>query len=167
MVDIRLPAPGVRVDRLGRRDVVLTPEVSAAALARIDGMRCNHVPTVIELGACSKPPSWSPRVIVPSRTQMAEGHRHLHLDLVQLHYCDDHMGELKVDEILARPRVKGMLEDHAKKTRPADFKCDFEAAAHIVYVNIFTPEYKLFTVIQAMKSREAAYQDWGTPIVNL
>ncbi len=162
-----IPAPTVTIDRFGRRDVVLTPETSGKALELIDGMRCNHVPGLLELGPCKTPPAWSPRLVVPSRTQMAEGHRHLHLDLVQLHYCEAHKGELKVDEILAAHGVKRTLEEHAKKTRPLDFKCDFEFAAHLVYVNIFTPEYKLFAVIQAMRSRQGAYDTWGAPLVAL
>lgn len=166
MID-RIPAPGISIDPLGRRDVVLSPETSVKALERIDGMRCNHTPGILELGPCKEPPSWSPRVIVPSKTQMAEGHRHLHLDLVQLHYCDTHQGELKVDEILARPGIKAMLEAHAKRTRPLDFKPDFEFAAHIVYVNIFTPEYKLFAVVQAAMSRQGAYEAWGSPIAHV
>lgn len=161
----RIPDPIITHDRRGRRDVVLTPETSAAALEVIDGMRCNHSPGLLELFACKTPPNWAPRLIVPSKTQAAEGHRHIHMDSRQLHFCDAHQGEIKLDDMLGLPGIKGAIEKHAKQTRPVDFKCDFEAA-HIVYVNIFTPEYKFFALVMAVKSREAAHETWGTPIAN-
>lgn len=164
----RFQAPGITVDRFGRRDVVLSQAQSALALDRITGLRCNHVLGLLELVPCAKLPEWSPRFVVPSRTQDAEGHRHIQADIPNLHYCDDHMGELKIDDVLRLPRFKREIEAHAKRTRPLDFKPDFEFAAHIDYVNVFTPDYKLFGAMQqAGLTKQRIYALWGTPIVSL
>lgn len=147
-----------------RPDIILPAHIAAKSLQIIDGIVCDHQPSMLELyGKCANPPMWAPRIVVPSKTQMAPGHKHLHLDM-KLHYCAAHHGELKLDDLLAAPAVKPALEKHAKRARPIDFKCDFDAA-HLVYVSIFSPEYKYFEVISALYGRDAAQERWGAPIV--
>lgn len=129
----------------------------------VDGIKCDHRSMAIDVAAaCKTTPSVAPRLLVPSKTQEAPGHRHLHVDF-KLHYCLAHEGELKFDELVTE-KVRATVEAHAKKTRPIDFKPDFEAA-HIVYVSIFSPGYKYYAVVRQLLPREAAEQHWGGPIV--
>lgn len=93
------------------------------------------------LGTCKNTPTRAPRLIVPSRTPLACGHRPLRL-FTTLHYCELHKGEVSAEDLL-RPRVKADFEALARRARPLDFKCDFEAA-WIDYVLTTTPEYRRF-----------------------
>jgi hypothetical protein len=108
------------------------------ALGAIDGMRCDHSLALI---GCLTPPSVSPRIYVPSKTQMAPGHANLRMT-TPLHYCDAHVGTLTIDAFLT-DKIKADFETAAKRARPIDFKCDFDNA-FIHYVNIFTPEYMAY-----------------------
>ena len=107
------------------------------AMRVIEGMRCDFSAAII----CVKPVSVSPRIFVPSRTQMAPGHANLKMTTT-LHYCEEHVGTLKVEEFLT-DKVKANFEAIAKQKRPIDFKCDFDNA-FIHYVSVFTPEYQAY-----------------------
>lgn len=146
-----------------RPEIILPAHIAARSLQVIDGMVCDHSPTMLELDRCRNAPMWAPRIVVPSKTQDAPGHKHLHLDM-KLHFCAVHHGELKLDDLLAAPQIKPALEKHAKRARPLDFRCDFDAA-HLVYVSIFSPQYKYFAVVTALYGRDGAQERWGAPIV--
>ncbi len=110
-----------------------------SALVRIDGMRCDfHAGAIIY---CTHNVTRAPRLYVPSMTQDAPGHDPVRLMSV-LHYCEEHVGTLKLDDYLT-DQVKFMVEQVAKKTRPIDWKPNFDAA-YLHYVDIFSDEYKRF-----------------------
>lgn len=112
------------------------------ALTKIDGMRCDfHAGAII---VCQNNVTRAPRLYVPSMTQDAPGHDPVRLMSV-LHYCEEHVGTLKLDDYLT-DQVKWMVEQVAKKTRPVDWKPNFEAA-YLHYVDIFSREYKRFLEI--------------------
>jgi hypothetical protein len=106
------------------------------------------------LGRCKAPPLWSPAVYVPSKTPMADGHRQLRM-MTKIHFCQAHAGELRIDDFLDGNR-RAAFESHAKRGRPHDFRCDFDAA-HIVYISIFAPEYGAF-LLALQGGRDAVAQ---------
>lgn len=140
-------------------------EINRRFYEKIEAVNCDHAPSILELGPCRKPADLAPRLLVPSKTQSAPGHKHLHVDFLDLHFCDVHQGEVPIEQLLDRPRMRGNIEAHAKKVRPIDFKCDFDAA-HLVYVSIFTPEYKYFEVVKHLMPRGDVEQAWGTMVAH-
>lgn len=132
------------------------------AIPAIEGMHCDGGSRV--LIGCLKPVQYGVRVHVPSKTQQAPGHAQVRLTLT-LHACEDHKraGCFPLDTLLT-DHLKAQMENFAKKARPIDFKCDFDAA-FVQFVDIFSPEYKKF--IAAMESQaqhHAREQLWGGPI---
>lgn len=97
-------------------------------------MICDHI-------GCKIEPMRAPRVVVFSVTPFAVDHRPLKM-MTTLHYCEQHKGELKLEDLLGK-KVKREFEVIAKQKRPLDFKCDFEHAI-IEWVLITTPEYRGF-----------------------
>lgn len=99
-------------------------------------MICDHI-------GCKIEPRRAPRLIVPSKTWTEPDHHPLKM-MTTLHYCELHKGELKVAHLLTG-KVKADFEAIAKKKRPIDFKCDFDAA-FIEFVLVTTPEYRDFMI---------------------
>lgn len=125
---------------------------------KIESMRCDGV-SVVLIG-CRNPVAWGLRIHVPSLTQEAPGHRQIRFTLL-LHSCHEHKGAFKLDDLL-RDNVKATIEGFARKTRPIDFKCDFDSA-FLQYVDVFGPEYKKF--LAALELGHAGAEDkWGAPI---
>lgn len=139
-------------------------QINERALEIVQRVNCDHVPHLLEIGNCRTPGDQAPRLIVPSRTQMAPGHAHVHVDFRDHHFCHAHIGELKLDTLLT-DRLKRQIEDHVKRIRPIDFKCGFDAA-HLVYVSIFTPEYKYFEVVKHLMPRADVEQAWGALVAH-
>jgi hypothetical protein len=95
-------------------------------------MICDHI-------GCKNEPTRGPRLVVPSRTWLEPGHRALKM-MTTLHYCELHRSEVKVADLLTAS-IRRDFEASAKRARPLDFKCDFDAA-FIEHVLITTPEYR-------------------------
>lgn len=126
-------------------------QIRQLALAAIQSMVCDHAPPVGMILPCKANVTQSPRIYVPSRTQNAPGHDNLRMT-TNLHYCDAHAGELKIEQFLT-DRIKADFEATARKKRPIDFKCDFDNA-FIHYVQIFSPEYMTYIVASAKGALE-------------
>lgn len=144
-------------------------ELNRAVFPKIERLNCDHVAGILELARCRIPPTRSPRLLVPAKALAGAGvdlgrdYRHLHADFVTIHYCHRHEGELTLETVWRTyPRLKADLEAGAKRRRPHDFKCDFDAA-HIVYVDIFSPQYKAFQLVKHLP-RSELQETWGSVI---
>ncbi len=118
-------------------------------------MVCDHVPAAGE-PRCKAPVLFAPQINVPATDQAPPDHRLIRM-MTTVHYCEQHWGELRIDEFLT-DAMKRRFEDYARRARPLTFKCDF-AAAFIVQVPIFSPAYKRFLrqiEIKADAQRQAA-----------
>lgn len=102
--------------------------------ARYLQMRC-------DTAGCLLPATVTPAIFVPSRTPFADGHRQLRM-FTTLHCCAGHLGMFKLDELL-NDRQKANFEAVAKKARPIDFICDFDAA-HLTYTDVASGSYQAF-----------------------
>lgn len=96
-----------------------------------------------DVPGCLRLVARAPRVIVPSATPFAFGHRPMRV-MTTLHYCEPHAEAQPVTAAdILRPKLKGDIEARAKVARPDGFKPDFERAS-IEWVLVTTPEYKSF-----------------------
>lgn len=103
-------------------------------------MRAPDVVMTCDHPGCLAIPDMAPRIYVPSKTAEEKGHGALTLAFPHLHYCKAHWDtDVRLDPLLT-DKVKGRFEDLAKKVRPIDFKCDFDAAL-IEPLSVYTPEY--------------------------
>lgn len=100
------------------------------------------------------------RLIVPPVDAPTPEYRPLRR-FTDLHCCDHHIGKIGVtaEDLLRDRNMKRDFEAAAKKSRPLDFKCDFERA-FLEPVLTTTPEYRQFlqrldTFDGVMKLREA------------
>jgi hypothetical protein len=142
---------------------LFTPsELNRRVFPVIERINCDHRLSILEILPCRHPADHAPRLMVPSMTQSAPGHDHMRIDFRDHHYCAKHVGELRLDDLLT-DRLKAMIEQQAKRKRPIDFKCNFDAA-HLVYVSIFTPAYKYFELIKHLMPREQAAEHCGAII---
>lgn len=96
-----------------------------------------------DVPGCLRMVSRAPRLIVPSQTPAAFGHRPMRV-MTTLHYCEPHVRTqpVKAAELLTG-KLKGQIEARAKVARPDGFRPDFEAA-FIEWVLVTTPEYRAF-----------------------
>jgi hypothetical protein len=85
----------------------------------------------------------APRVLVPSLTPFAEGHRPIRV-MTTLHFCARHRDYAKLSDLL-NEAMRTKIEAHAKRARPIGFKPDFERAS-LELVLVTTPEYREFLV---------------------
>lgn len=104
----------------------------------LQSMTCDHASGALEIGRCQDIVTWGLRIMVPSKTQLAPGHHHVPVTTT-LNVCETHHGEFSLDHLLT-DQVKHAAETMAKKNRPMDFRCDFDAA-HLVYVAVYAPQY--------------------------
>lgn len=95
-------------------------------------MICDHL-------GCKHEPTRGPRLVVPSRTWWEPEHRALKM-MTTLHYCELHRGDVVVADLLSA-KVRADFEAIAKRKRPIDFRCDFDAA-FIEPLLVTTPEYR-------------------------
>lgn len=111
-------------------------------------MICDHI--VFMHMHCQNTPTRGPRLVVPSRTPWRPDHLPLKM-FTDLHYCEWHTGELKVEDLL-QPKIITDFEKAAKLKRPLDFVPDFDiydpstgkGGCFIEYVLVTTPEYRQF-----------------------
>ena len=130
-------------------------------LGIIEGMHCDGGSRV--LIGCLQPVIYGVRLHVPSKTQDRPGHTQVRVTMT-LHSCEAHRGTFAVDALLA-DKIKAHVEDYAKKTRPIDWKPDFEAA-FVQYVDVFGPEYRKFLMSMELHAHSQAEQIWGAPIAH-
>lgn len=90
---------------------------------------------------CMALPDRAPLVYVPSKTP--EAHKPLTLAFPHVHYCETHWNEdMKLSDFLDQ-KARAKFEAQAKRIRPHDFTCNFEAAL-IVPIDVFSPEYRAY-----------------------
>ena len=110
---------------------------------------------------CARPAVFAPEIFTP-----AEGRPQLHIAteyrpvrlMLRLTFCEQHVDVVKPHMVL-NDQMKARIEEHAKKTRPADFKPDFDRA-WIWYVRINSDEYRKF-VAMVDANKELARQTPG------
>jgi hypothetical protein len=111
-----------------------TPELPPGVELQCDFM-------VSHFHRCKNTPMRAPRVVVPSKTWLEPGHTPLKM-FTTLHFCEQHKGTVKLEDLMPE-KVRVDFEATAKRKRPLDFKCDFDAA-FIEWVLVTTPEYRQF-----------------------
>lgn len=122
----------------------------------IDGMTCDGGSRV--LIGCLHKVVYGLRIHVPSKTQDQPGHAQIRVTLT-LHCCEEHKGTFKLDDLLVA-KIRSDVETHAKRSRPIDWKPDFEAA-FLQYVDIFSPEYRKFVQAMEVHTAHEVRQLWG------
>ena len=94
-------------------------------------------------------PLRAPRLIVPSRTGFAPGHKPFRI-MTALHYCSLHTGQFDLAAALT-DALKARAEQVVRKIRPLGFKLEFDAT-RVEWVLVTTPEYRAF--LTALATRE-------------
>jgi len=107
--------------------------------------------------SCLQLPDKAPRVFVPSKTPTQKDHAPLTLAFPHLHYCVVHWEtHMKLDDLLT-DKVKARFEDQARRVRPHDFVCDFDAAL-VQPIDVHSPEYGAYMARIGLKTDGLGYE---------
>lgn len=121
--------------------------------ARYSQMRCDG-----GMGLCTIPPARAPRLIVPPKPFVPDVILAPRRVWMTLHYCERHVGELTVEQVLGGGKIKADIEAVCKAKWSQEYRPDFDAA-YIRYYLVTAPEYRDFLLKLERGQRRSAAGD--------
>lgn len=110
-------------------------------------MNCDHP-------GCRNVPDRAPRIVIPSATPFALGHKPIKV-MTTLHFCLPHQEGSFQPATWLTAHNKSRVEEVARARRPRGFRPDFEAAT-VEMLLVTTPEYHDYLKAMGINQRFTA-----------